>query len=51
VQELLEILVGNLIVLNRLKETKREPKRSFLELSFRWFILRSPHKINSLDVS
>jgi len=35
VQELLENLVGNLTVLNRLKEAKRESKRSFLELWLR----------------
>jgi len=35
VQELLEILVGNLTVLNRLIEAKRESKRSFLEMSLR----------------
>jgi hypothetical protein len=35
VQELLEILVGNVTVLKRLKEAKREYKRSFRELSLK----------------
>jgi len=50
VKELLKILVGNCTVLKRLKEAKRESKRCFLELSLRYFMLRSPHKINSYDV-
>jgi hypothetical protein len=35
VVELFEILVGNLIILNKLKEAKRKFKRSFLELPLR----------------
>jgi hypothetical protein len=35
VQELLEILVGNLMVIRRLNEAKRESKRYFLGLSLK----------------
>jgi hypothetical protein len=35
VQKLLETLVGNLTALKRLRQAKRESKRSFLELSLR----------------
>jgi hypothetical protein len=35
VQELLEILVGKVTVLKRLKEAGRESKKSFLELSLK----------------
>ena len=37
------IRVGNLTVLKRLKEARRDSKSCFLELSSRWFILKSPH--------
>jgi hypothetical protein len=46
---LLKILVGNLTVLNKLKEARRDSKRCFLEFTSRWFILKSPHKIKLVD--
>jgi len=50
VQELLKNLVGNFTVLKRLKEFKRESKRSFLDLSLKQFTLKLPQTINSVDV-
>ena len=43
-------LVGNFTVLKRLKEFKRESKRSFLDLSLKQFTLKLPQTINSVDV-
>ena len=49
VRELLEILVGNFTVLNKWKEAKRDSKRCFLGVSSRWLMLKSPHRIKSVD--
>jgi len=43
--ELTKFLVGNLIVLNKLKEAIRDSKRVTLEVVSRKFMLKSPHKI------
>ena len=37
-------------MLKRLKEDKRESKRSFLELSLKYFTIKLPHTINPVDV-
>jgi len=47
--ELTKFLVGNLIVLNKLKEAIRDSKRVTLEVASRKFILKSPHKIMFVD--
>jgi hypothetical protein len=47
--ELLRILVGNLTVLKKLKEAKRDSRGSFLGVSLRWLMLKSPHMIKSVD--
>ena len=36
-------------MLNKLKEAKRDSKRCFLGVSSRWLILKSLHRIKSVD--
>ena len=47
---LLQIQVGNLTVLERLKEARRDSKSCFLELPSRWFMLKSPHSIRFVEI-
>jgi hypothetical protein len=50
VQQWLKVLVGNFTALKRLQAANRESKSCLLESSSRWFILKPPHKIMSVDV-
>jgi len=45
----LQILVGNLTVLNKLHEARRDSKSFFLGVSSKWLMLKSPHSIISAD--
>jgi hypothetical protein len=47
--EFIKFLVGNLIVLNKLKEAMRDSKRVTLEVVSRKFTLKSPHTIMFVD--
>ena len=49
VLEVLQILVGNLTVLNKLHEARRDSKSFFLGVSSKWLMLKSPHSIISAD--
>ena len=47
--ELTKFLVGNLIVLNKLKEAIKDSKRVTVEVVSRKFTLKSPHTIMFVD--
>ena len=47
--ELIKFLVGNLMVLYKLKDAKSDSKRVILEVFSRKLILKSPHRIMFVD--
>ena len=47
--ELLHIPLGNLTILNKLYEAKRDCKRRILEFVSRRLVLKSPHKTMLVD--